>query len=475
MLPIGILMPSVGWSQAGPPDEGTRLAKYAARANEMIRKAGLKPGAFSIAVGRHGMGDSLLAINADTPLIPASITKIVTAAAVLKEIPPGTKVKTSLLGKGQMRGREWNGDLCLRGGGDPGFVSETMWFLVNAFVRTGIVKIDGDVVVDGGLFDDSYFDDSRQKQRVDRAYDAPVSAMSFNWNSINVYVRPGKKVGEPADVFLDPENDYTVLKGEVKTVAAGRKTSINVDRVDGKRGGDLIQVSGSIAIGAQEQVIYKSITQPELWAGHHLKAFLAQRNIKVQGKVRKGECTKEAELLAEAESEPIERMLADMNKFSNNYVAEMLTKLLASRQKQPGSIAEGMRRIEALREELSIPKSEMTLVNPSGLTRKNQLSASALLKVLFYAQKNFSMMPEMMASLPIAGVDGTLRRRMKNTSAERFVRAKTGYLTGVISLAGYVGRGNGQVLPFVMIYNGSGDEWKVRELFDDLVLMVIED
>jgi D-alanyl-D-alanine carboxypeptidase/D-alanyl-D-alanine-endopeptidase (penicillin-binding protein 4) len=164
-----------------------------------------------------------------------------------------------------------------------------------------------------------------------------------------------------------------------------------------------------------------------------------------------------------------------MNKFSNNYVAEMLTKLMASRKSTPGTIAGGMKLIEALQAELQIAKSQMTLVNPSGLTRDNKMSAQALLKVLFYAQKNFSMMPEMLVSLPIAGVDGTLKRRMKNTPGERFVRAKTGYLTGVISLAGYAGRSDGQVLPFVMIYNGSGDEWKVRELFDDLVLLVLAD
>jgi D-alanyl-D-alanine carboxypeptidase/D-alanyl-D-alanine-endopeptidase (penicillin-binding protein 4) len=257
--------------------------ELAEKASALIGKAGFKEKDFSISIGRHAIEDSLLSVNAEEALIPASITKIVTAAAVLKEIPPGTKVKTKLVGQGEQKGERWKGDLCLKGGGDPGFVSESMWFLVNAFVRTGITKVDGDILVDGSLFDHAHFDESRQKQRVDRAYDAPVSALSFNWNSINVFVRPGSKVGESAQVFLDPENEYTILKGDVKTLAPGKKTNLMVDRTDGSKKGDLIQVGGTISRDAPEQVVYTSITQPEIWSGQNLKGFLAQRNIKVTG------------------------------------------------------------------------------------------------------------------------------------------------------------------------------------------------
>ena len=93
-----------------------------------------------------------------------------------------------------------------------------MWFLVNAFARTGIQSIEGDIIVDSSLFDQAHFDESRQKERVDRAYDAPVSAMSFNWNSINVFNRAGDQPGTNGSVFLDPESDYAKLSGKILTV-----------------------------------------------------------------------------------------------------------------------------------------------------------------------------------------------------------------------------------------------------------------
>ncbi len=434
-----------------------------------LKSAKLKPEDFGVMIGEVG-AEALLSLNAERPMIPASITKLVTAASFLKHYPPGTKFKTQLVADANATGTTLKGSLYLKGAGDPAFVSETMWFLVNAFTRTGVTQVDGDLIVDDNLFDSLRYDPSRQADRVDRAYDAPTGAMSFNWNSVNIFVRPGAKAGDAARVWLDPENEYVRLRGSVKT--SGKGVNVNIDRdFDKKSGQDVIHVSGSIAPGANEYVQFKNITSPDLWAGANLKSFLAQRGVNVKGKVLPGRAPESAKVLAEAESKPVEQIVADMNKFSNNYVAEMLTKHLGLLRQKPGTIAGGMKVIEEDLQSIGIGKDQMLLTNPSGLTRDNRITAQAMWTLLKSVETDFQSYPEFVASLPISGIDGTLKKRMKDNGGERQVRAKTGLLTGVIALAGYgAGKKTGKAVPFVFIYNGNADGALVRSVVDRFVV-----
>ncbi len=412
-------------------------------------------------------------LNSDKQFTPASITKLITAAAVLNQIPPGTRFKTFLYFRGKPEGETLKGSVVLAGSGDPSFVSENMWFLVNAFTRTGVRNIQGDIIIDSTIFDSVKFDESREKDRVDRAYDAPTSGASFNWNSVNIFVRPSKS-GQPASVFLDPENQFTHLVNKVKTVAAGKKTEVFSDRLDSNDGKNTIKVYGQIAENDKEVTIFKNITQPDLWIGNQLVSFLKQRGVTVSGKVIVGKSNASDVVAAVSESKPIEHMLSDMNKFSNNYVAEMLTKQLGSLSSTPGTIENGVQKMRIYLKDIGIPEKEYVLLSPSGLNRDNQFTAKHFLTVLTAVQKQLKLYPEFLSSLPIAGVDGTLKNRMKGTPAERWVRAKTGYLNSVISLAGFAGRKDGTVVPFVFIFNGSADEAKVRSLFDRLSTILVE-
>ncbi|WP_374033977.1 D-alanyl-D-alanine carboxypeptidase/D-alanyl-D-alanine-endopeptidase [Bdellovibrio bacteriovorus] len=417
---------------------------------------------------------TLLDVNGNKMMVPASISKIATASAILASFPPGTKFKTQLLTSGDLKNGTLKGTLYLKGGGDPSFVSENMWYLVNAFTRTKIKRIEGDIVVDDSLFDNVRYDMSRQKERVDRAYDAPVGAMSFNWNSVNIFVR-ANGAGNGADVTIDPENDYIRLVNKAKTVG-GSANNLLADRQEDKKfPGDVIHVGGSIGQGLKEVVVFKNITQPDLWAGYNLKAFLAQRGIQLTGTIRNGVTPEKAELVAESESKPIEQMVADMNKFSNNYVAEMLTKNLGAVKKTKGAtLADGVLVINEHMQSLGVPADQYNLESPSGLSRQNKLSSFAMWKVLQHLRNDFRVQPEFLTSLPIAGVDGTLKKRMKNSPAERWVRAKTGFLTGVVSLAGYAGLEDGRVVTFSFVYNGSTDETKIRAFFDNLLIYLVK-
>lgn len=439
--------------------------------DQILKKNKLKVEQFSYFAGPEV--DQIWADRSGTlSRIPASVTKLATAAAFLHHYHPGTKFKTQLWGPAPTDGK-LKGDLILKGGGDPSFVSETLWVLVNNFLRTGVKEIEGNIIVDDSLFDQQRFDPSRQKERVDRAYDAPTGAMSFNWNSVNIVYRPGAQVGEPGKVYLDPENNYLKLAGKISTVS-GDKVSVQADR-DENGEGDLVTVSGQIGQNVSEHIIFKNITKPDLWAGSNLVSFLQQRGILVKGVVKSGTLSARSQLLAEVESKPIELMVADMNKFSNNYVAEMLAKHLGLIKSQPGTIANGMEVVrEFLLKKVKLKNSDFVLTNPSGLTRDNQMTARGLWLLLHFMRDQFEMMPEFASSLPIAGVDGTLKKRMKGSSGERWIRAKTGLLNGVVSLAGYAGHKDGNVIPFVMMFNGNADESAVRRAMDQMAILLVD-
>ena len=438
------------------------------KVEKFIKKEHLENGPVGISIFKNGQ--EIIDINANKKYIPASVTKIFTSLAVLEHIPPGTKFFTRLVSSGPIENGNLKGDLVLVGGGDSGFVSETMWYLVNSFVREKIKQIDGDLIVDDSLFDDKRFDESREDHRVDRAYDAPVGAMSFNWNSVNVFLRPGLKIGQSAEVFIDPENNQIELQSELKT---GNKTDFSVNRSKNSDGKDIIIVKGKIDRESKEIPVYKGITDPLTWSGANLKSFLQQRGIIIKGKIKPGKASIGAKVLAEAPSKPIEQLLADMNKFSSNFVAEMLTKQLAAFNGVQGSLSAGLDFIRQSARGAGLTDSEFEIYNPSGLTRENKFTPKALVKILEKIRKDFRLFPEFVSSLPIAGIDGTLKNRMKEGPALRWVRAKTGLLTGVNSLAGYIGIEGGEIMTFAFIYNGPKDGAVVRGIYDRLISEVI--
>jgi serine-type D-Ala-D-Ala carboxypeptidase/endopeptidase (penicillin-binding protein 4) len=398
--------------------------------------------------------------NADTKMTPASLSKIPTAAAVLSELGLGYQFETRVWASEPIVDPDFKGDIYLQGGGDPSLVSENYWAIVNELKRSGVRSISGKLYVDSSMFDEEHFSDSRQSVRVDRAYDAPVSALSFNWNSVNIFVRPGKK-GAPAQVFADPQNDYIELKNQVVT---GAKTDLRVERRSQKKH-DQVIVSGTIALGTVEQVIYKSITHPDLWAGENFKTFLNQQGIEYKGTIENKMTPANAQLLVTFKSKPLRDIVTDMSKFSNNYVAEMLTKALSSQK--PATLKKGVERIRQWLVSKNWKEHNFVFENPSGFSHDNKFRAQDLGQLLVDLRSQFSMFPEFLVALPISGVDGTLKKRLKDKPAD--VRAKTGYLDGIIGLAGYYQK-NGEPKAFVFMYNGPTKyDSQVRDVFDTIL------
>ncbi|MFA5496435.1 MAG: D-alanyl-D-alanine carboxypeptidase/D-alanyl-D-alanine-endopeptidase, partial [Porticoccaceae bacterium] len=442
-----------------------------------VARSGLPVDSLSLLAVEHGRGADreLLAVNAQAPRIPASVTKLITAAAVLRDIPFGTRFETRLLSAAPRQGATLAGDLVLRGGGDPSLVSETLWLLVNRLAQTGIGEIAGDILVDDSYFDDILLDPSRDTRRSEMAYDAPISALSFNWNALALAVAPGAKPGDAATVAVEPPSDYVQIDNRARTVAGHSIDRLAAARRAGtSHPGDTLVVSGEIGVNAGTFDGYRNITRPALWTGANFKLYLGYRGIRVAGTVRPGTAAANSRLLARVEGRPVEQLVVDMNKVSSNFIAEMLTKNLAARRAPPGTMAGGMAVLDEYMAGLGLDAGEYHLANPSGLTRINRLSANALVRVLDDMAGDFRVANEFLASLPIAGIDGTLQHRMAQSPAQGWVRAKTGYIDGAVSLAGVGGRSSGERITFAFLYNGPAPAYQVRALFDQLSALLVE-
>jgi D-alanyl-D-alanine carboxypeptidase/D-alanyl-D-alanine-endopeptidase (penicillin-binding protein 4) len=277
-------------------------------------------------------------------------------------------------------------------------------------------------------------------------------------------------VGEPPQVVLDPLNDYFKVENKAKTVnKAGSSLEI-------ARSGSRLIVNGTIGISHDEVVAYKNVDDPVDWSGKALVFFLKQRGITVTGKVKAGKRPENAKQLAKADSKPVSQHIADMMKFSNNYVAEMLTKDLAAQAGEtPASLEGGMKQIRAYLTGQGFEAKNFNLINPSGLSRRNKMRARDLAEILVISQKNFPTFAEMLTALPIAGEDGTLKRRMLSAPVQGWVRAKTGSMAGIVSLAGYAGRKDGSMRAFAFVFNGKAAQGDgIRHLFDRLATELVQ-
>ncbi len=486
LIPINVSLTSNAQAQSSTSNVSSNLA---ARLEAQVKQAGFKKDEIGIWISDGA--NVIYGHQVDKRFIPASLSKIPTAAATLALLPQGHKFKTyfatakdnSSVGRNlRVASGTLKGPLYLIGGGDPGFVSETAWFLVNELVRTGVKTVEGDLIVDDSRFDAIRFGEDRQSQRVDRAYDAPLGAMSLNWNAITAYVRPGVETGAQAEVVLDVLSPFIRLQNKTKTVQAGKGFNVSIERLksDKPEEGETFLATGTIGLDQPEKAVYKSIREPAMFSAQSLRMFLESRGIVVKGTVKQGRAPKpvaELAILATAESKPLPMIVADMMKWSNNYVADMLVKNLSAEVAgSNGNTSDGIKRVrEYLERNAGLKPGSYEFINGAGFTRDNSLSPAQIGAILTAVRNDFRIFPEFLASLPIAGVDGTLRSRFRGLDGAGWVRAKSGLLNGTIGLAGYSGDDKGRIYTFVLMFNGSaGREDAARNLFDRLATTLVK-
>jgi serine-type D-Ala-D-Ala carboxypeptidase/endopeptidase (penicillin-binding protein 4) len=423
-------------------------------------------------------GEAIFDVNAGDGLHPASTMKVVTAAAALKHLGPSYTFETEVLVDGE-RGRDGviQGDLMVRGGGDPHFVVERMWKLVRDLALHGVTSIDGDVVFDGSFFDTEYrLPGWGKKKDIERgpAYFASLSALSLNFNTVSVVVRPGVKVGEPAVVGLEtPADGYVALVNEAKTGSKGSRRAIGIQRevLDGSMA---FRVTGSIAVDGSMRRYYRSVEDP---TAHFMAAWmemLAEQGITVSGAARRGEVTDTATSLVRHTSPPLAAILMDMNKYSNNFMAEQVLKTLGAEVKgAPGTTDKGLEVVADYLEAIGVARDDVILINGSGLTRQARLSPDVLTAVLVDMASDGAVGHEFHASLAIAGLDGTLMRRL--TEEPGRLRGKTGTIDGVHCLAGYVDDKYGEQYAFAFMVNDHGGSVsQVKRLHDRFARKMFE-
>jgi serine-type D-Ala-D-Ala carboxypeptidase/endopeptidase (penicillin-binding protein 4) len=400
--------------------------------------------------------EPVVAVNADQLLIPASVSKVFTGYTALKKLGPASTFKTTILTDGPIKDGKLTGNLYFKGGGDPSLVSERMWMLVNELIRTGIKHITGNIIADSSYYDFERTPDTRPKYLKDQAYNAPVGALSFNFNTTTVYVRPGDAVGKPPIVVIDPENSYVDVVNQATTGASGTNQTVNASRTQYVKGdlGDTVLLRGSIPIGHSELRFYRNIVNPSLYTAHMFQTFWQRRGLKLDGIIKEGVTPSNGQQVLQFESLPLWQVVWGMNKFSNNFVADqILKKVGAESWGAPGTLDKGLTSMQDVLEDIGIPKKAYEIQDGSGLTRSTKVTARQVVHVLLSAHDDLSVAPEFMASFGIAGEDGTLRSRFQSSRLRTQLRAKTGSLDGVTSLAGFCPSKDGEPLAFAILLN----------------------
>ncbi len=408
-----------------------------------------------IDVGTSG-AKPIYARNDATPFNIASNVKLFTTAAALALLGPEYRWKTTVYADGPISGGELKGRLYLQGRGDPTLVIEDLWRIVTNLSEMGVKRVAGDIAVDDRFFDDVRVGPAFDQKQEDGAFRAPQGALSLNYNAVAVRVLPGTTDGAPARVIIDPQTPYFVVSNEARTVVKGR-TALTVEARPAE---DKMQISvqgrvaqsSSAAGGAVE---LRRVGHPDLYTGWAFRELCLRHGIKVTGGVVRAAVPGSARSLVSHYSQPLGIVIRDVNKHSNNFMAEQILKTLGGETGgAPGTWPKGIDAVAGYLEKLGTPRTAYKMINGSGLYDSNRFTAAQLVMLLGAAYRDFRYAADFVGSLAMAGADGTVGHRMEGGPAERWVRAKTGTLLGVSCLSGYAGAPGRAPVAFAVLING---------------------
>jgi serine-type D-Ala-D-Ala carboxypeptidase/endopeptidase (penicillin-binding protein 4) len=442
----------------------------AGRIEPLIAESGLGE-TVSLAIVETGSGATLFAHQPELALNPASNMKLVTAAAALARLGPEFRMRTALYGR-------IDGDgvatLVLRGFGDPSLRQADLVELARDLADHGVRRV-GEIVVDASYFDGQLLPPGFEQQPDEIApFRAATGAVSVDANAFLLRVLPGASVGAPARVRLDGSG-YFALESTITTSEGGPPAIVAVQRDQGERMQLLLR--GTIPAGITGVSYRRRIENPLLWAGHLMRDALAAAGIRSTENVRVGTSPESAGLLAQHESEPLAELISAMGKQSDNFVAEMVFRVLGAERHRPGRASDSVGAVREVLSEAGIDTGRVQIANGSGLFEANRIGAGDLARLLTWAYANPSIRDEYVAHLAIAGVDGTLASRLQDLPRPRVVRAKTGTLDDAIALSGYVlGPSAAQTVAFSVIVNGArGRHGAARTLCDGVARVIAEE
>jgi len=427
---LGLCSLSAPATGAPPAPAAAAPADLAGQIDALLQTRAVARARVSLLVVDLATGARVYARNPDLPLNPASNVKLVTTAAALALLGPEHRYVTRVyVKKGALKGKTIDGDIYLKGGGDPTLVTGDLYQLASDLKALGVTKVTGGLVLDNTAFD----------------------RVAINFGTYVVLARPGAGDGDPVHVAIDPPVPSIRLKTTATTGAGGRnqlKLAIGAD----KDGAIDVVVEGTLGKDAAPVEYRYPVAKPTEYAGEVFRLVLKQRGVTVAKPTTRLEAVPEdSDRLALVRSQPLSVIVRSVNKLSNNYVAEHILKTLDDHA--PATFAGGLARVRGWLDAIAMPKDGLTLGNGSGLYDANRISAAQLVHLLGVVHRDFRYAADFLASLPIAGVDGTLKSRMAEGRATRFVRAKTGSLDGVATLSGYAGAVGRPPLAFAILFN----------------------
>jgi serine-type D-Ala-D-Ala carboxypeptidase/endopeptidase (penicillin-binding protein 4) len=435
---------------AASPDARESLRKSL---DQLLAQPPLSGSRVSVAVVSLEDGSTVYTHDGDAALNPASNTKLITAATALLRLGPEFRFSTDVLADRAPDKRGLVGTLYVRGRGDPSLTTERLTGMARDLFHRGVRSV-ADIVVDDSYFDGEKWGPGWEQESSDKAYAAPVGALSLNHNTVAIYVRPGDRAGMPGKVELEPESPgYFHLGGHVATVRTNGRRKIRPHTFE-LREGTQVTVDGRLPAGGDPMLFYRRVTEPAFYFGQTLRSVLAQNGVRVTGRVRRAVAPSTSYLVSSYDSEELADIVRDMNKVSSNFIAEMLLKTLGAELRgPPGTWAKGIDVTQDLLAELGLPRGSYLLKNGSGLNDTNRFSAHQMVSLLTAIWKRFPVAAEFVSSLGIAARDGTLRLRMEGTDAAGRLRAKTGTLDRVTALSGFVQSVGGERFAFSILVN----------------------
>jgi D-alanyl-D-alanine carboxypeptidase/D-alanyl-D-alanine-endopeptidase (penicillin-binding protein 4) len=486
------------------------IEELRARIQEVLDQPQLAPAMLAAKVASLDTGRVLFEANAGKLLMPASNMKLYTVAAALDRLGPEFHFGTSVYAQERPdKAGKVRGDLIIYGRGDPTYATrfqggdyyKAFDELAARIVAAGVKRIEGDLVGDESYFTGPPLGIGWEWDDL-QGYDAAeVTALTVDDNALDLSVKPGARVGDAALVTTGPANpmirivtpkaneemaeapNFITIVNRAVTAPRGAKRELSVVRPLGR---NLIEVTGSIAQDDSEYKDNAAVKRPALLFTAMLRAALEKQGVTIKGRTRVVDAkaralapldlTKLVEV-AKRESPPFSEVAAQTLKPSQNLYAELILRTLgrqspAADPKQTSSAA-GSAVVRAFLREAGVSEADrLVFYDGSGLSRHNLITADATVQLLTYMSRHRYAQVWRDAQ-PIAGVDGTLRNRMKNTPAAGNVRAKTGTLDNVAALSGYVTSAAGERLVFSLLVNHYPLEAAARRSYLDAVAVML--
>ena len=427
-------------------------SEYYHKILQSIPKEALSNGRLGVVVKSLTTDELIFQYNPDKLFVPASNVKVLTSVTALSILKPDYRFKTVFYSGGDVTQGVIHGGLYIKGYGDPTLSTQHLETIAEEFKSLGVKEIKGGIIVDDSYVDNIRYGKGWKEKWKGDVFSPPISALSLNYNTFYIKVYPSKP-GRIPIVALEPKGtNVNVINKAITTNKGGRLTAVWLE------GGKTIKLDGSISRRTPSYTLEITTRNPTLYAGSAFKRILDDAGIRVEGYVTVGVVPDWAGVLYTHFSDPLYLIIAEFNKNSVNIIGENIIKTLgATIIGEPGTWEKGTQVVSNFLHEIGI-KDSFEIFDGSGLSLLNRVSPNAITDVLEYAYNNQVISLKFLNSLSIGGVDGTLKKRFRRSEVEGRVMAKTGHLSNVNALSGYLFTKSGDVLVFSILANGLGSK-----------------